>query len=380
MMDTSKYSTLLAAIADVPDPRQQRGKRHGWALILTLICAALVCQQRSGRAIGQWVEEHAQELRCQFPLPQQRLPSTSTLRRALRHLDVTALEERLVHFTQGLAATIPASPWQGQAVDGKAVRGAGTHGSRVHWVSLVQHGTGLVHKQVRVQAKSKEITAVPVLLSDQPLHGMVITMDALLTQRESANQILEQGVHDLMVVKANQPELYAAIDMWFQEPLLPAPEDHYQRTTTTEKGHGRLETRTLERSCALNSYVDWPGVGQVLRRTCERITLCTGVVSREVTYGITSLPQQAASAAQVEALWRGPWRIENKVHYVRDVTLGEDAGQIRCGSAPQALAALRNGIISLLRSQGVTQIADALRHHGASPQRALALIGVPFSL
>ena len=79
-------------------------------------------------------------------------------------------------------------------------------------------------------------------------------------------------------------------------------------------------------------------------------------------------------------MWRGHWGIVPKVHDVRDVTLGEDAGQIRCGAAPHALAALRNGILTLLRSKGITQIADALRHYGATPQRALALLGVPRGL
>ncbi len=377
-MDAPQYSTLMEVLADVPDPRQRRGKRHAWVVLLTLISAALVCQHRTGRAMGQWVEEHAQELLIALPLSQPRLPSTSTLRRALRHLDVAALEERLAHFTHTLAAAAAtAAPWQGQAVDGKAVRGAGTHGAPVQLVSLVQHGTGIVRKQVRVPAKRNEISAVPIVLSDQPLQGTVTTMDALLTQREIARPMLEHGGHYLMVVKANQPELYAAIDVCFQDPLSVEPTDDYQRYTVTEKGHGRLATRTLERSCALNGYLHWPGVGQVLRRTCERITLRTGVVSGEVTYGITSLPPQLATAAQVEALWRGHWGIENKVHHVRDVTMGEDGGQMRCGAAPQALAALRNGIISLLRSTGAASIADGLRHHGASPQRALALIGIP---
>ena len=92
---------------------------------------------------------------------------------------------------------------------------------------------------------------------------------------------------------------------------------------------------------------------------------------------MTSLAPEEASAAELEGLWRGHWGIENQVHYVRDETMGEDRGQMYRGQAAQALAALRNGILSLLRSQGVTRIADALRHHGASVAAALALIGVP---
>ena len=383
MMDVPQYSTLTETVADVLDPRHARGKRHPWGLIMTLIAAALVAGQRTGRAIGQWVGEHADDLRRELALPPQPLPSTSTLRRALRSLDVTDLETRLAQFTHELAATTPPPPhtrYQGQAVDGKAVRGAQTQGAKVHLVSLVQHGTGLVRKQVRVQEKSNEITAVPLLLQGLDLHGTVTTMDALLTQRTLAQHILDQHGHYLMVVKENQPALYAAIDLLFRVPPPPAATDHPDQVTTVEKGHGRLETRTLERSCAVNDVVDWPGVGQVLRRTCQRIRLKTGEVSEEVSYGITSLGWQEAGAAEIEALWRGHWGIENKVHYVRDVTLGEDAGQVHVGQAPHALAALRNGILNLLRSQGVASIADALRHYGASVHRTFELIGIPAGL
>jgi predicted transposase YbfD/YdcC len=301
------------------------------------------------------------------------------LRRALRALDVTALEERLTQFTQTLQVPPPAAtaPWQGQAVDGKAVRGAQGYGDKLHLVSLVDHGSGLVRQQVRVRDKSNEITAVPVLLRGRNLQGTVTTLDALLTQQAIAQQILDQHGHYLMIVKENQPALYAAIDLVFRVPPPPRPEYHLDQVTTIDKGHGRLETRRLERTCALNDYVAWPGVGQVLRRTCQRIILKTGQVSEEVTYGMSSLGWAEAGAAQVEALWRGHGGIENKVHYVRDVSMGEDAGQIHVGQAPHALAALRNGLLTLLRSTGVTNIADALRSYAASLEETLALIGVP---
>ena len=382
-MDAPQYSTLTDAVTDVPDPRKARGKRHPWGLIMTLLAAALVAGQRNGRAIGQWVAEHPDDLCTHLGLPRGSFPSTSTLRRALRALDVGALEERLTCYVQTLEAPPPpaaTAPWQGQAVDGKAVRGAQAQGEKVHLVSLVEHGTGRVRKQVRVRDKSNESTAVPLRLAGQALAGTVTTMHALLTQRTLAQHILDQHGHYLMVVKDNQPALHAAIALVFQMPPPPDAADHYAQHTTVDKGHGRLETRTLERTCALNGVVDWPGVGQVLRRTCQRIRLKTGEVREEVSYGITSLGWQEASAAQVEALWRGHWGIENKVHYVRDVTWGEDAGHIHVGQAPQALAALRNGILTLLRRRGVTNVADALRHYGASLPQVFALIGVPARL
>ncbi len=196
-MDEPKQSSLMDAIVDIPDPRNARGKRHPWALLLTLIRAALLGGQRSGRAIGQWVDDHTVERMPRLPIPQKPLPSTSTLRRALRVLDVVALEARLAQFVEALPVTPPpaTAPWQGQAVDGTAVRGAQQHGAPVHLVSLVCHGSGRVRQHVRVRAKSNEITAVPELLRGRDLHGTVITMDALLAQQALARQSRDQQGH-----------------------------------------------------------------------------------------------------------------------------------------------------------------------------------------
>ncbi len=211
-MDNRKYSSLMDAVVDIPDPRKARGKRHPWPLILTLISAALLGGQRTGRAIGQWVDEHTVELLTMLPIPQKPLPSPSTLRRALRAIDVTALEARLAQFAQALDPLPPpaeTAPWQGQAVDGKAVRGAQGYRDKLHLVSLVDHGSGLVRQQVRVRDKSNEITAVPVLLHGRDLQGPVTTLEVLLTQQANAQQILDQHGHYLMIVKDNQPALRA---------------------------------------------------------------------------------------------------------------------------------------------------------------------------
>lgn len=374
-MDVPEYSSLMDALRAVPDPRRARGRRHPWPLILALLGAALVSGQRSVRAIGQWVDERRDELCALLQPPSGRLPSASTLRRALRAVDVAALERQVARFGQGVPGPPAAMPWAGQAVDGKAVRGATARGAPTYLVSRVRHGDGVVLGQVRVAAKSNEITAVPRLLAGQDLAGSVITMDALLAQRGLAAQIREQRGHYLLVVKRNQPTLYEAIAELFTLPPPPLPGDRLATATTVGKGHGRLETRTLTRSAALNAGLDWPDVGQVLRRTTRAVLLGTGRVRQEVCYALTSLRPHEATPAQLEALWRGHWTIENRVHYVRDVTMGEDAGQQRTGHTPQALAALRNGVLNALRGRGWASIADALRHYGAYAPRALALLG-----
>ena len=186
-----------------------------------------------------------------------------------------------------------------------------------------------------------------------------------------------------MVVKGNQPELEQAITTWFDgaRPAVTAGREADRSVRTHEKGHGRIETRTLEASSALPDWLRWPGQQQVLKRTGRRVEVRTGAVQEQVTYAVTSLRPDEASPALLERLWRGHWGIENKVHYVRDVTFGEDAGQAHTGATAQVLAARRNARLILLRPQGWTRIADALRHFGANVARALSLVGgLPYRL
>jgi hypothetical protein len=120
----------------------------------------------------------------------------------------------------------------------------------------------------------------------------------------------------MMVVKRNQRRLYEDLTLFFQLPAIPADQEQADRVTTISKGHGRLETRTLECSTAGADYMRWPGIGQILRRTCERVVLKTGKRSVEVSYGLTNLTPDAAGATQLEALWRGHWTIENRKQVV----------------------------------------------------------------
>jgi predicted transposase YbfD/YdcC len=245
----------------------------------------------------------------------------------------------------------------------------------VHLVSLVRHESGAVLAQSQVENKTNEITAVPELLAGRNLAGTVTTMDALLTQRSQAEQILRQGGHYLMVVKENQGSLYDALDLLFRHPPTLRGESDPLRWREQSVAHGRRETRLLESSVTVNDYVDWPGVGQVLRRTYDSVERKTGQTAHEVTYGITSLSRAQALPQHVAWFWRQHWTIENRVHYVRDETFGEDRGQIHSGRAPEVLAAMRNALLTLLRYQGWTNIAAALRSYGSSPQKALQLIG-----
>jgi predicted transposase YbfD/YdcC len=374
-MDERKYRTLAEALAEVPDPRRRRGRRYPWALLLTLVSAALASGQRNGRAIGQWVREQREELAAPLGRAGRPLPSEATLRRAVRAVDAKRLEERLSALVpQRRGAVSHRSPREGIAIDGKELRGARAHRAPLRLVAAVRHD-GTVLAQTAVGAKGNEITAAPRLLRRLDLRGKVVTMDALLAQRRLARQIRAQGGHYVMVVKGDQPELLDALQLLFADP--PAgPSAADTVVHTREKRHGRREWRTLEASAALAGWLDWPGQQQALRRTCRRPRVATGEVQEETSYAVTSLAPADADAALLERLWRGHWAIENRVHYVRDVTWGEDAGQAHRGSTPRALAALRNALLNLLRAAGWANIADALRHHAAKVERALHLVGV----
>ena len=382
-MGQPQYTSLLDALAAVPDPRKARGKRFAWTLLLTLLAAGLASGHQTAHAIAQWVGLHASALRAALPALT-RLPSESTLLRTLRLIDVTVLEQAVARVTQpqqpadttaSQVITPAGTRLQAQAVDGKVVRGATNCGAPTHLVSLVQHGSGVTLAQVAVAHKRNELSAVPLLLAGRDLTDTIITSDALHTQRSLAQTIHERHGFYFMMVKANQPQFRDDLALFFTLPAIMADQEHWDRVETVSYGHGRLEKRHLEVTTGDCAYLGWPGATHVFRRTCTRYSYKTGKLTTTVTYGVTNLPPKETNAALLEALWRGHWVIESASHHVRDVTLGEDRNHMHTGSAPQVLAALRNAFLALWRRAGWTNMADAVRATGASVAAALAFIG-----
>jgi hypothetical protein len=145
-------------------------------------------------------------------------------------------------------------------------------------------------------------------------------------------------------------------------------------TTTLDKGHGRCERRTLHATTALNEFLDWPGVAQVGEVTCQVNE--NGKRTEATRYFITSVPRAVAGASELLGWTRGHWSIENKSHYVRDVTFGEDASRIRKHSGPEVMAAIRNTAIGFMRSIGVTNIAEGLRRNASRVEDLFAKLGI----
>jgi len=208
------------------------------------------------------------------------------------------------------------------------------------------------------------------LLDLLPLKGAIITGDALYANRSLCQKIVSRGGDYVMVVKGNQPQLHQDLQLLYRH--LPAGEvlDH---ASSHDKHGGRVEMRQIWSSTALEGYLDWPQARQVglIHRRVEH----KGVPREQWVFIVTSLPPTRANAKRILEINRRHWRIENSLHWVRDVVMGEDACRVRSGSAPQVLAATRNTVIGLLHRAGAKSIASAQRRLAWNPQLALKLIG-----
>ena len=359
-ISAARSQYLLDLLAQVPDPRKRRGRRHPLAGLLAAGIAAVIAGARSFAAIGQWAADAGPEVLA--ALGAARGPAEeSTFRRAFALIDPGRLDQVLGAWLHTRAVQV--SGRLVIAIDGKAVRGAkDATGKAPHLVAALAHGIGAVLGQVAFAAKTNEIPAVRDLLKAfASLAGAVITIDALHTQSDTAQVITGQGADYVMTVKGNMPTLHRQLKKlpWARIPAISA----------VSTDHGRRARRTIKAVLA-PAWIEFDGAAQVaqLRRTVTK----KGRKTVEVVYLITS--DRDADPAALAAWVRGHWEIENRLHWVRDVTYQEDRSLVRTGNAPRVMASLRSLAISLLRLAGQTNIAAANRHHARDPQQTLQLL------
>ena len=351
---------LLDLLAQIPDPRKRRGRRHPLAGLLAVGIAAVIAGSRSFAAIGQWAADAGADVLA--GLGAARGPAEeSTFRRAFAMISPEVLDQAIGTWLHTRAAQVCGRLVI--AVDGKTVRGAkDKDGKAPHLVAALAHGIGAVLGQAAVTAESNEIPAVRDLLKAfTDLAGAVITIDAMHTQGDTAEVITGRGAEYVMTVKGNMPTLYRQLKKlpWARIPA----------ASSVSRDHGRRSRRTIKAVLA-PAWIEFAGAAQVaqLRRTVTT----KGKKTVEVVYLITS--DHGASPATLAAWVRGHWEIENKLHWVRDVTYQEDRSLVRTGNAPRVMATLRSLAISLLRLDGHANIAAANRHHARDPQRTLKLL------
>jgi len=364
---------LIEILAEIPDFRKAKGKRHKLSAILALACVATMCGYKGYRAFAEWGSNYGAELMKALGFTHVKGPCPATFSIIFRNINVELLEKKIGKWAQSILTKLKGH--DNIALDGKTAKGSKKQGSSVsHFLSAVAHGLGLTLGQCGVDSKTNEIGVVHEVLKNLVVAGRVVTMDALLTQRHVAEDILEGDGDYVMIVKENQQKLLDDVKTVFHGPC-----SHLLQKSSAETvdvGHGRIEGRYLTVSDELSDYSDWPGLQQVFQLTRTTTFKKTGEHRAETVYGITSLTPQQADAQRLMNLVRCHWHIENKSHWVRDVTFGEDRSQVRCGNAPQVMAAFRNTAIGLIRSIGKTNIAAACREFAAKPTLAMELIGI----
>jgi len=352
MQNTLPHS-LSQHLQQLPDPRLPRRRRHSLQDILVIAITSLLCGGEHftdmadfGRAKDDWFKTFLE-------LPNG-IPSHDTFRRVFMLLDPEAFMDCFLRWTQGLRQAIPGEL---VALDGKTLRRSIAAGqSPIHLVSAWAAQNRLVLGQVKVDAKSNEITAVPELLRALELAGCIVTLDAMGCQKEIAQEIKEADADYVLALKGNHGTLHEEVRT-FLDDAIERGEKHLQSVTTVEKDHGRLETRRYwvsERIDWLADRDQWEGLRSV--GVVEARREVGGRVALERRYYLSSLAADAVTFARAV---RGHWSIENQLHWTLDVSLNEDQSRVRSGHAAQNLAALRKWALNLLRQD--TQLQRGIR-------------------
>lgn len=372
---------LLTVLAAVADPRARRGVRHRCGVVLAIAVCAVLTGARSDVAIAEWTLDLTPQVRFRLGLGR-RVLSESTIRRVLQRIDAEALDTAVSAWlaARTLLPLLPLPPRNAGgkgppdrrviAVDGKTAGGARLAGDRaVHLLSAFDTASGQVLGQQVVDGKTNEINVFAPLLDRIDIAGAIVTADALHTQRGHITYLQGRGAHYLLTVKGNQPTLLRQLQAlpWEQVPVA----DH-----TSGKGHGRREERTLKVTAIKTGAagIAFPSAALALQITRRRKPLTATKWQTETVHAITDLTLDQTDAQQLADAARGHWGIENRLHWVRDVTLDEDRSQIRTGHGPAVMATLRNLVISLHRAAGATNIAQACRTVSRHPNRVLPLL------
>lgn len=355
---------------------------HPLPAVLALCAAAVVAGMASFTAIAGWVIDVPTDLlnrlyaRCGQTDPV--APSKATVWRVMTEIDPVTADAMIGAWLLERAgqnnATSPAGSRDGSddsavgiAVDGKTLRGAkDSDGNQTHLLAAMTH-TGLVAAQVEVGAKTNEIPKLPELLDSLDITGTVITADAMHTQRDTATYLNQRGADFFFCVKENQPTLYTRLDTL---PWNDVPVSH----TQTDRGHGRIERRTIQVLPAPHD-LPFPHVNQVTLIERYVADLAGNPTSAVAVLGITSLTTTRATPARLAALARRHWGIES-LHWLRDTLYREDTSTTRTKAGPQVMAGLRNLAIGAIRTTGRTNITETTRWANRNMHRPFHILGL----
>lgn len=337
--------------AGIDDPRVVGRTTHSLAEVLFAALCATLCGFGCCDGYAQFARAKVEFLRRYLPY-QGGTPSHDTFGRLFRLIKPEQFEAVLADLARRVAAGSAGHV----AIDGKAVRGSANATRNVPALRLLHAfatDVGLCIGHVAVDSKTNEITALPELLKLLDLRGRDVTMDALHTQRDSATLLHEAGAHYVMALKGNQAKLQGDVRTFLADPAAPvlAHEE-------TDAGHGRVETRAA-RVCtdiAWLAHHGWPGLAAIGRVERTRIDKRTGATTMESQLYLLG---HAFTPERLLALSRGHWAVENNLHWVLDVTMGEDASLVRRDHGPRNRATLKRVALNAVR---IVTGKNSMRH------------------
>jgi len=348
-------SDFMSHFNAIADPRIKRCRLHELMDILFLSISAILCGADGWEEIEDFGHARLDWLKKYFPF-ENGIPKHDTIARVLSRLEPTALQNSFISW---MNAACELSQGEVVAIDGKTVRRSFRKGDRksaIHMVSAWACQNNMVLGQQKVNEKSNEITAIPALLQLLDVKGCIITIDAMGCQTEIAQTIINQGANYVLALKGNQGDLCDEVKMLFEQSSLPLKEE---TTEEVDSGHGRIEVRRC-RQIKINkkwlpTSVRWPKLNSIIEIDARRDD--GNKTTTEKRYYISSLVLDAKKAA---ATVRHHWAVENKLHWVLDVTFREDESRIRRGNGAEVMSTLRRLTLNLLK-QNTTSKASMKR-------------------
>jgi len=372
-----QVQSLHELLRQVADYRHKRGRRYEAATVLVILLLAKLAGESTVSGIAHWARLREAWLKAALGL--RRLPCTNTYHYVCAHLDVSELNGKVREWLEQVAPQRQAGELVQWAMDGKVLRGNHRYtpstqgGQEVLNVYAVDSGV-LQHCQP-IASKGYEAATAHAFIGQTNCQGVVITADALHTRPRFCRRIRQQQGHYVLIVKRNRAELEAEIRRLFDLP--PDPHSPVQTAQSVDPGHGRLIVRRIFTSSELNLALqhEWQDVAQVF--VLERRGWRNGKPVYESVCGLTSLPPDLASPAQLLAYVQRHWHIENRCHWRKDVTLREDACTVRHPLVATVLAVLNSAVLALLDHCHFTNVRSAIRTFAAFPEQALALLTLP---
>jgi len=340
---------LFEHIRVISDPRAEKNKQHPLETIVFISICAVICGaegwvdlQRYGELKKEWLSKYV-DLR-------HGVPSHDTFGRFFALLDPKSFQEGFLGWIRSISEK---TVGRVVSLDGKSIRRSHDRSKgkeALHLVHAWASENHLLLGEIKTDAKSNEITAIPELLKLLDLHGAIVTIDAMGTQKEIVGEITGKSGDYVLALKGNHGVFHEEVEAYWEDAQLRKEADDYE---TTEKGHGRLEQRRHWNTEDLDWFRDkakWPGLKSIGCVESERTI--QGQTSVERRYYLSSLQANAQELARVV---RAHWSIENNLHWVLDVVFREDESRIRIGHAAENFALLRRMALGLIKKESTSK-------------------------